>query len=125
MNFKLHSLVFGLVGVVYGLADVLVPELVLRSNAMADVAAPAAPVRFAGCLCIAWSLTAVLARDTADAAAQRAILLGGLAYSVLATSVTAYSYFAGVAGTPVWSLLLLTVPMGGNAARLLLARRRG
>lgn len=123
MNFKVHSLVFGAVGLVYGLADVLVPALVLRANAMGDGVDAAAAVRFAGCLCIAWSLSAVLARDTSDRIAQRAILGGGLVYGVTATAVAAHCFFSGLAGAPVWSILLITVPMGANAARLLLEMR--
>lgn len=124
MPYATHCLIFGIAGILYGLGDLLVPGLVLSANGMEGGALAEALVRLSGALCLGFSLTAFLSRASTERVAQLAVLGGGVAYAIAATAVTVHIGLAGLAGPLMWSLLIITLPLGANATRLLLALRR-
>ncbi|MCC6521431.1 MAG: hypothetical protein IT373_02100, partial [Polyangiaceae bacterium] len=123
MPFRLHVVVFGALGVAFGLAELVAPIALMRLYGLELDAGGAAVVRLAAALNLGFGLTAIFARRVSDAAGQRAVLLGGLSYAVVALAVTAHATLSGAVGPMMWSNLLICVPLGLNAGRLLLAAR--
>ncbi len=124
MRFQVHMLVFGSLGVLFGVAEIVAPVEVLQAYGMSHDAGAAALCRMAAATNLGFGLTAVLSRATTDAVAQRGMLMAGVLYAVAATAATAHSALLGTSNALIWTNLLIFVPLAGNATRLLLAGRK-
>ncbi|MBL8919261.1 MAG: hypothetical protein JNJ54_10400 [Myxococcaceae bacterium] len=125
MGFKGHALFFGALGALFGVSELLAPAQVLGLFSVeADAGAVLMARVGAGPLNLGFGLSAFLAASTRDVGAQRAVLSGGLAYAVAASAASVFTGLPDLASPLMWSMLAIAVPLGVNAARLLLTSRR-
>lgn len=123
MSFRMHVIVFGGLGIAFGIAELISPAAVLKLWAMSCDDTLAFIMRYVAVLNLSFGLVSALTWKASDALTQRAVLWAGVAYSAIATAVSVHGVLSGVAPAQVYGMLLITVPLGLNAARLLVGLR--
>lgn len=112
-------LVFGCLGVLYGVGELIAPVELMRLYGIHLDPGGAAIVRLAAALNIGFGTAVALSRTTTDTVAQRALLVAGLAYALVALAVTAHCTLTGATNAMMWSNLAIFLPLAGNAGWLL------
>lgn len=97
----------GVVGVVFGIAFVLVPAQVLSAYGTTLDAAGLFMTRLFGAALIQIGGLALLARNVADASAQRAIVLAYFIALVIGFVVALQGQLAGIANALGWSTVVI------------------
>ncbi|MCD6680391.1 MAG: hypothetical protein LT102_07000 [Burkholderiaceae bacterium] len=124
--------VFGVVGFLFGVGFLFVPEVLLPLYGSSAVeAGPLNPhavlnVRYFGSVLLGFALINWFARATHDREALRAILLGNLVGDVLGLLVTFQGLLSGAMGTNVfsWSTVLIYALFAAASLYLLVSDTR-
>lgn len=111
----------GVVGVLFGLAFILLPDMSLRNYGIPTEPHNLMQSRYFGSALLAVGLITFLARDSQEAAALRAILVGNLAGDAVGLIITLMSL--GLMNSVAWSTVVLYAVFAGANAYYLYAMR--
>lgn len=92
----------GAIGVLFGLEFLLIPELALSQYGVPTEAHNLMQARYFGSTLLGFGLLLWLARNTQDAAAQRALLAATAVMNLLGLLLSLWSRLAGLQGLLAW-----------------------
>jgi hypothetical protein len=94
--------VTGVVGIIFGLEFLLVPDFGIKQYGIPTEPHNLMQARYFGSTLLALSVVAWLARNTQDAVAQRAILIGSAVGNLVGALLSAWSSLAGLQNAMAW-----------------------
>lgn len=112
--------ILGIVGVLFGLGFLLVPEMTLRMYGVPTEPHNLMQSRYFGSVLLAFGLIFFLARDTQDPKAIRALLVGGFVGNVVGAMISASAAGNGLA----WMSVAIYAAFAVGAGYLLLAKQQ-
>ncbi len=107
MNLTTFLAITAVVGILYGVAFLLVPEILLSLYGVATVPAAVLECRFFGSALIAWGLIAWLAKDSRDWVALRGVLAGSAVGQVAGLVVAIWGTVTSLMSAMGWSAVLI------------------
>jgi len=113
--------ILGIVGVLFGLGFLLVPEMTLRMYGVPTEPHNLMQSRYFGSVLLAFGLIFFLARDTQDPKAIRALLVGGFVGNVVGAVISA-SAAGNLQNGLAWMSVAIYATFAVGAGYLLLAK---
>lgn len=123
MKREMFFAISGIVGVIFGLGFLLVPDMSLRNYGMPTEPHNLLQARYFGSALLTIGLVTFLARDTQDAKAVRALLIAGVVGDVLGAAISA-SAAGSLQNGMAWSSVAIYGAFAAASAYYLLAANK-
>jgi len=107
MNVKVFLAIAAAIAIIYGVAFVLIPDLVLASYGMTTDPSTVLSARYFGLTLLGLGLVAWLVRETSDGKALRGLLSGLAVQSIIGVVVSIWGTVSGTMNTMGWSAVLI------------------
>jgi hypothetical protein len=107
MNVKVFLAIAAAIAIIYGVAFVLIPDLVLASYGMTTDPSTVLSARYFGLTLLGLGLVAWLVRETSDGKALRGLLSGLAVQSVIGLVVSIWGTRSGTMNAMGWSAVLI------------------
>lgn len=124
MKREMFFAISGIVGVLFGLGFLLMPDMSLRTYGVPTDPHNLMQSRYFGATLMAFGLISFLARNTQDAVAIRALLVGGLVGNVIGAFISA-SAAGSLQNNMAWLSVAIYGVFAAAAAYYLFAAKQG